>query len=256
LGNVSKSRRIFIGDVHGHYDGLMQLLDAIAPTVDDQLYFLGDLIDRGPKSFEVVEFVSGSGYPCVLGNHEQLFLDAIPGCEQVGSPALQAWIYSGGHATLSSYDDPDMLFQHRDWMQTLPLYLDLGDIFLVHAGMHPDLALDEQTSQECCWIRERFHSITEPYFLSKLIITGHTITFTFPDVTPGEIAQGIGWLDIDTGAYHPKSGWLTALDIDNLMVYQVHVFERRLRTLPFDEVVTRVEPSRVAERRRQFTQMS
>jgi serine/threonine protein phosphatase 1 len=68
------SRRIIIGDVHGHYDGLMLLLDSIEPTTDDQIYFLGDLIDRGPKSAQVVDFVRENNYGCVLGNHEQMAL--------------------------------------------------------------------------------------------------------------------------------------------------------------------------------------
>ena len=55
-------RRIIIGDVHGHYDGLMMLMDAIAPNSDDRVYFLGDLIDRGPDSAQVVEFVKQSPF--------------------------------------------------------------------------------------------------------------------------------------------------------------------------------------------------
>ncbi|NES08396.1 MAG: serine/threonine protein phosphatase, partial [Okeania sp. SIO2F4] len=54
------TRRIIIGDIHGYYDGLMALLEAIAPGRDDMVYFLGDLIDRGPKSSQVVEFVRNS----------------------------------------------------------------------------------------------------------------------------------------------------------------------------------------------------
>ncbi len=47
--SATSHRRIVIGDVHGHYQGLMQLLEAIAPTAEDQIYFLGDLIDRDPR---------------------------------------------------------------------------------------------------------------------------------------------------------------------------------------------------------------
>ncbi len=72
-------RRIIIGDVHGHYEGLMTLMEAISPGAGDQVYFLGDLIDRGPDSAHVVNFVKQSSYPCLLGNHEQLMLEAIPG---------------------------------------------------------------------------------------------------------------------------------------------------------------------------------
>ncbi|HEY9702704.1 MAG TPA: serine/threonine protein phosphatase, partial [Allocoleopsis sp.] len=67
--------------------------------------------------------------------------------------------------------------------------------------------------------------------------------FTFHGVLPGKLALGTGWLDIDTGAYHPKSGWLTALDLDNRQVYQVNVFNNKERVLSFDEATTKVNPS-------------
>jgi serine/threonine protein phosphatase 1 len=251
---VTRGRRIFIGDVHGHYDGLMKLIEAIAPTSSDHIYFVGDLIDRGPKSAQVVTFVQESGYTAILGNHEQLLLEAFPN-NKVHPPALQAWLNSGGQTTVLSYGKPEMLLEHLDWIRSLPTYLDLGDIWLVHAGVHPRLPLSEQTTQEFCWIREEFHSTPQPYFPNKLIITGHTITFTLPDVAPGSLALGKGWLDIDTGAYHPKSGWLTAVDITNRKVYQVNVFKDCMRTMPLARAVTRIEPSRVAGYRRQLLQL-
>jgi serine/threonine protein phosphatase 1 len=241
-------RRIVIGDVHGHYQGLMLLLEAIAPGQSDQVYFLGDLIDRGPDSAQVVSFVKDSGYHCLLGNHEQLMLDAFPNGRPF-TPALQAWLYSGGRSTVSSYGDAGILLDHLNWLKTLPSYLDLGDIWLVHAGVHPLLPLDAQTPQEFCWIRDEFHSTDKPYFANKLIITGHTITFTLPRVAPGELAQGCGWLDIDTGAYHPKSGWLTGLDITNRQVYQVNVFTQALRVMQLDEAIVKIEPTQVLAHR-------
>ena len=241
-------RRIVIGDVHGHYDTLMTLLDAIAPRSDDMVYFLGDLIDRGPQSAQVVDFVKQSSYQCLLGNHEQMLVDIL-GNGEIHGPALQAWLYSGGHSTITSYGDEGVRQDHLDWMRTLPTYIDLGDAWLVHAGVHPRLPIEKQTAEHFCWVRDEFHSIHEPYFPDKLIITGHTITFTLPGVLPGKIAQGHGWLDIDTGAYHPKSGWLTALDITNAIVYQVNVFRRRNRKLSLEEAVTRVEPSQILPRR-------
>ncbi|HEY9632489.1 MAG TPA: metallophosphoesterase family protein [Coleofasciculaceae cyanobacterium] len=241
-------RRIVIGDVHGHYDTLMTLLDAIALNSDDSVYFLGDLIDRGPQSAQVVDFVKESGYSCLLGNHEQMLLDIL-GDGEIYGPALQAWLYSGGHSTINSYGDKGVRQDHLDWMRTLPTYIDLGDTWLVHAGVHPRIPLEKQTSDQFCWVRDEFHSISQPYFPDKLIITGHTITFTLPGVLPGQLAQGRGWLDIDTGAYHPKSGWMTALDITNAVVYQANVFRRRLRKLSLAEAVTRVEPSQIHPRR-------
>lgn len=228
-------RRIFIGDIHGHYIGLRHLLDKVVPNADDQVYCVGDLIDRGPQSAKVVSYVREHGFLCVLGNHEQLLLDAFAK-DRDSSQTLQAWLYSGGQSTLASYDnDVDLLSEHMDWFRTLPLYIDLEDIWLVHAGLDPALSVDAQTAEECCWIRDEFHRASEPYFPSKLIITGHTITFTFPEIEPGQLVSGPGWLDIDTGAYHPKSGWLTAVDIDNEIVHQFNVFEAVYRSRSLDE---------------------
>lgn len=252
--NEANHRRIIIGDVHGHYEGLMILLEAIAPGTNDQVYFLGDLIDRGPESAQVVSFVQQSSYQCLLGNHEQLMLEAFPN-GQAFTPALQAWLYSGGRTTVASYASAETLLNHVDWFKTLPTHLDLGDLWLVHAGVHPRLPLEAQTTQEFCWIRDEFHSSAKPFFADKLIITGHTITFTLPKVSPGELAQGCGWLDIDTGAYHPRSGWLTGLDITNRRVYQANVFKRCVRILPLDEAITQIEPGQVAANRQALSRL-
>ncbi|MEO1209515.1 MAG: metallophosphoesterase family protein [Cyanobacteria bacterium J06638_20] len=254
---VNNSRRIFVGDVHGHYAGLMTLLDVIGLSSDDQIYFLGDLIDRGPNSAAVVKFVSENQFPCLLGNHEQMLLDAFPG-SFIDQPALHAWLYSGGQTTVTSYqtEADHLLLQHLEWIRSLPTFLDLGDIWLAHAGVHPKLTLEQQTPHEYCWIRDEFHSMKQPYFEDKLIITGHTITFTLPDVPPGAIAKGVGWIGIDTGAYHPRSGWLTAYDHTNQMVYQVNVFKNNtVRVQPFDQVSVTINPEQIVPRRRR-AQMS
>ncbi|MEH2382401.1 MAG: metallophosphoesterase family protein [Nostoc sp.] len=242
-------RRIVIGDVHGHYEGLMTLLEAIAPTSEDQVYFLGDLIDRGPHSAQVVNFVKRNNYPCLLGNHEQMLLNILTN-ERTSSPTMQAWLYGGGQATVASYHQATIPDDHLDWFKSLPTYLDLGDIWLAHAGVDPSKSVTEQTADELCWIREEFHSIEKPYFPDKQIIIGHTITFTLPGVSPGKLAQGQGWLDIDTGAYHPKSGWLTGLDVTNNLVYQVNIFKNYLRVLPLEDVVIRVDPAKIKVDRR------
>jgi serine/threonine protein phosphatase 1 len=243
---MANNRRIIIGDVHGHYNGLMALLEAIAPGSDDRVYFLGDLIDRGPQSAQVVDFVLHSPYQCLLGNHELMLLDVLSG--RASNQVRQAWLYSGGYETLTSYQTVSIPHDHIDWMQSLPTYLDLGDVWLAHAGVDPKLTLAEQTADQLCWVRHEFHGTKQPYFPDKLIIVGHTITFTLPGVKPGKLAQGQGWIDIDTGAYHPKSGWLTGLDITNQVVYQVDVYDKLVRTLPLSEAVTRINPTQVLAR--------
>jgi serine/threonine protein phosphatase 1 len=245
----TSQRRIVIGDVHGHYEGLMTLLAAIAPASNDQLYFLGDLIDRGPQSAQVVNFVKTNNYPCLLGNHEQMLLNVLTN-GSASSSAMQSWLYSGGQATIASYQEATIPQEHIDWFTTLPTYIDLGDVWLTHAGVDPLIPLAEQTAEQFCWIREEFHGIEKPYFPDKLIIIGHTITFTLPGVSPGQLAQGKGWLDIDTGAYHPRSGWLTALDVTNNLVHQANVFKKRVRTLPLEEATVIIDPAEFKGARR------
>lgn len=242
--NNTKPRQIAIGDVHGHYDGLLDLIDFCKVSDEDRVYFLGDVIDRGPKSSEVVRWIREQEYPCLMGNHEVMLLTTF-NKGKVDETSLRHWLPSGGDTTLESYGEEGIPQADLDWFASLPSYLDLGDVFLVHAGVDPFLSLDRQNNDQFCWIREKFLSNQFPYFADKIIITGHTITFTLPGVRPGEIAQGPGWINIETGAYHRKSGWMTALDITNAMVYQINVFSHKKRKHHLDKIVKLVEPNRV-----------
>ena len=245
--SMSKNRRIVIGDVHGHYDTLVALLDSISPTSSDRVYFLGDLIDRGPKSAQVVDLVMRNKFHCLRGNHEEMLLDVV-GTGEVSIELYQSWLYSGGHSTVESYDSK-IPQEHIDWIKNLPLYADLGDYWLVHAGVDPNIPLSEQCADQFCWIREDFHTANKAFFSDKLIITGHTITFTLPGVEPGQIAAGKGWLDIETGAYHHNSGWMTAIDLDCQKVYQANTFDGRIRIMPLRKAIAKVDSSRVAPRK-------
>ena len=244
---MNKNRRIVIGDVHGHYDTLIALLDAVSPTSSDKIYFLGDLIDRGPKSAQVVDLVMRNQFECLRGNHEEMLLDVV-GTGEVSVELYQSWLYSGGHATVESYDSK-IPQEHIDWIKNLPLYADLGDYWLVHAGVDPNIPITKQCADQFCWIREDFHTSNRAYFPDKLIITGHTITFTLPGVKPGQIAAGKGWLDIETGAYHRNSGWMTAIDLDGRKVYQANTFGGRIRIMPLRKAIAKVDCSQVMSRK-------
>ncbi len=240
----TEPRQIVIGDVHGHYDGLCQLIEFLHLTPEDRVYFLGDVIDRGPKSAQVVRFIRERGYPCLMGNHEVMLLQSFNDGD-LDEMALRHWLPSGGDSTLASYGDPGIPQDDIDWFASLPSYLDLGDIFLVHAGVDPFQSLEKQNNDQFCWIREKFFSSQFAYFPQKTIITGHTITFTLPGIRPGEIAQGPGWIDIETGAYHRKSGWMTALDVNNAIVYQINVFSQKQRKQNFDKIAKTIEPTKI-----------
>jgi serine/threonine protein phosphatase 1 len=159
-------------------------------------------------------------------------------------PAMQRWINSGGDSTVASYENSfEALRADLEWIENLPLYIDLSNVWLVHAGLNPNLGVASQTKEECCWSRGIFHQIRSPYFADKQIIVGHTMTFTFSEVSPGQLVEGPGWSNIDTGAYDVRSGWLTALDWDNQMVYQVNVFSPEQRILPYGDLVVPVQAS-------------
>lgn len=237
------SKRLVIGDVHGHYSALVALLDKISPSSEDEIYFLGDLIDRGSQSSQVVQFIIDNNYKCIRGNHEIMLLDALGG-KQVNPLVFQSWLQNGGSTTIASYGNKMPPPEHIEWFKSLPLYFDLDDYWLVHGGVDPSLPLDQQCSDQFCWIRRSFHNMTEPYFEDKTIIIGHTITFTFQGVKPGQLVKGEGWIGIDTGVYHHQQGWLTALDLNQLMVYQVDSFGNNFRQMPLQKTITNINNNR------------
>jgi len=241
-------RQIVVGDVHGHYDTLLRLLEAVNPGATDQVDFLGDLIDRGPNSRAVVALVMNTpNYRTIRGNHEEMAIAAFT--KDADTALRQSWLNSGGHQTLQSYYRRAELREHLEWLQHQPVYRDLGEYWLVHAGIDPRRPIAEQTSREFCWIRDSFHRSPEPYFADKLTIIGHTISFTFLGVQPGQLARGAGWLDIDTGAYTLESGWLTAIDLTQERVYQTNSWTRETRVLSFDVAIADIDPQRVRPRR-------
>lgn len=123
--------RIFIGDVQGCIAELEELLAQLALGSEDELFFVGDLINRGPESAGVLRLVRTLGARCVLGNHEHhamlggLFADAPP--DRARFP----------HCT-DLVDAPDRR-ELGDWLRALPLVLDLDDLLLVHAAAPPSL---------------------------------------------------------------------------------------------------------------------
>src|SRR5262245_28961825 len=105
---LTSPRVIAIGDVHGCIHALDALLDAIVPAPDDTLVFLGDMIDHGRESRDVLARIialgSQCGVVCIQGNHEEMMLWA-----RTSEQALAFWQNHGGAATLSSYRFPGRL---------------------------------------------------------------------------------------------------------------------------------------------------
>ena len=124
--------KFIIADVHGCFDTLMALLEKLPPEANSSnIIFLGDLVDRGPKNRDVINFVKDGGYDCVQGNHEELMIDAVDNYIEYDTPLSWGnWSSNGGNKTFMEYsgyteaeDDIDGLIKDAEWMKTLPRLL-------------------------------------------------------------------------------------------------------------------------------------
>lgn len=128
---------LIIGDVAGQYDALLHLLNKIPANEKKRIIFVGDLIDRGPKSLEVVNFVKMNGFECLLGNHEDMMIDHY---RKTGRYSSDNWIANnGGSKTAGQYkkfpyknDGRNILPEHLFWMEKLPQYIETKEYFISH----------------------------------------------------------------------------------------------------------------------------
>lgn len=220
-------RAYAVGDIHGRVDLLEQLLAKIhadlqkRPARKTLLVFVGDLIDRGPSSAQVIERLrcyrrDGIRPVFLLGNHEEVLLRVIGGDASV----VASWLQFGGLQCLQSYGvtlakvrgrSPEQVIdivrsvvpkEHVEFLETFADSCRFGDYLFVHAGIRPGVELGQQSQADLRWIRDPFlFDETDHGFV---VVHGHTIS---EDVD--ERSNRIG---IDTGAY--RSGVLTALAIE------------------------------------------
>ncbi len=206
-----------IGDIHGRADLLSLLLARIAADAEASpnaerrtLVFLGDYVDRGPDSRQVVETLlarlpQGFDVHFLKGNHEAILLDFLD-----DASALNDWLANRAEATLRSYGvDVEGLVRarapseawrqafvaalpdtHRRFYEGLELMVSRGGYLFVHAGVRPGVPLDAQDPDDLIWIRGEFLNSDQPF--GKVVVHGHT-----PGSEPELRANRIG---IDTGA--------------------------------------------------------
>jgi serine/threonine protein phosphatase 1 len=214
-----------IGDIHGC---LAQLQELEAQIADDCRGFdsvatilLGDLIDRGPSSAQVIDYLLTTSPPgnharyCLAGNHEMLM------SEFIGRPFAQSsWLDFGGIETLASYGVyPDAIHdrsskeirakldsyipsEHLSFLDGLPVAIETDSYIFVHAGMQPHLELAQQADADLMWYRDDF--VEDYQDVGKVVVHGHT---------PLEIPLiGSNRIGIDTGAY--LTGRLSAVRLE------------------------------------------
>jgi serine/threonine protein phosphatase 1 len=219
----SDTRIYAIGDVHGRADLLRQMFSAIDnslmthPVENALQVLLGDYIDRGPNSREVIDTLLARArrhqLVCLKGNHESYAVQFLS-----DPSVLSEWRRVGGVNTLLSYgvrpatrDDPRtqreiaeafraaMPESHHRFLRNLALSFTCGDFFFTHAGVRPGISLARQWEQDLLWIRNDFLGHREDF--GKIIVHGHTPAKK-ADIRSNRI-------NIDTGAY--VTGRLTCL---------------------------------------------
>lgn len=123
-----------IGDIHGCFYTLEALIRRIREKYPDaEIYCVGDLVDRGKNSYEVVKYLMDNQIKFTPGNHDYMFYAYI---REPGSLFARAWVYNGNEATLRSYlDHFDNLIKHIEFIKAAPLYFNLEDCFISHAGV-------------------------------------------------------------------------------------------------------------------------
>lgn len=225
----ARGRRAYaVGDIHGRLDLLEALLEKIHADIDAReqretlLVFVGDLIDRGPASAQVIERLRTYERPGIkpvylLGNHEEVLLRVLGG----ETALIPGWLRFGGAQCLESYgfnarklrmmSDSEAVAAiqgvvpepHVAFLNSFCDTCRFGDYLFVHAGVRPGVALEEQKQADLRWIRDPFlHDDADHGFV---VVHGHTIS---EDVE--ELPNRVG---IDTGAY--RSGILTAVAIED-----------------------------------------
>jgi len=208
-------KKIFaIGDIHGCYKKLCRLLEM--PDIDfahDTLVFMGDYVDRGPYSFEVVAYLLELKARCpntvfLKGNHEAMLLNYLAGIDEL------VYLANGGRQTLDSYlnhAQPQELetipATHLEFFNNLLLYYETEDYIFVHAGLKNRVPLEKQSPDDLLWIRRKF--LRSKYDFGKRVIFGHT-PFKAPLVESNKIG-------IDTGAVYQNK--LTCLELPQINFY-------------------------------------
>ena len=212
-------RLLVIGDIHGFLTPLNLLLDHLKPDLEDTLVTLGDYIDRGPQSKDVlltlIQLKTLTNLKMLIGNHDLMFLESIH-FKRFNTD----WLLYGGLQTLESFGidlaNPDFqLFDAKivDFLKSeCSRYWEDEKHIFVHAGVDPSLPLDQQTDKLLFWDK------LDPNFCGhhsgKKVVCGHTRQIS------GEPLNLKNLLCLDTNVY--GGGWLTCCDLNSMEYWQAN----------------------------------
>jgi len=220
-------KKFAISDIHGCLKTFKQLLVTIQFTKEDELYLLGDYIDRGPDSKGVIDFIwqlqeEGYTVKCIRGNHEQLLIDGI---EEADKFAL--WERNGALPTLESFginNPANFPENYLNWFKQLPYYLEVDNYILVHAGFRFSLPNPFEEKKAMIWQRDWYSKINYGWLNGRIIVHGHTPITQNEISTMNRYKRNRLVVDIDNGCVFNNStrrgiGSLCALELTDSTLY-------------------------------------
>ncbi len=201
-----------VGDIHGCDLQLQELMKKLEIDYhEDTLVFVGDYIDRGDGSYNVVDYLAKlrkqhDNIVFLKGNHEEMLFNYLSGQDEI------TFLFNGGDKTLKQYTDEngDLAIpqDHLDFFNCLQLYYETDDYIFVHAGLRDGVPLEQQKPDDLLWIRKSF--INSDYDFGKTVIFGHT---PFPEIMIQDNKIGI-----DTGAVYGYM--LTCVELPDMVFHQ------------------------------------
>ncbi len=214
-------RQIAISDIHGCLKSFRTLLeDKVKLTLADELYLIGDFVDRGKDSKGVIDYIlnlqnKGFSIFCMKGNHEDMMLDAK---DFQGNRSM--WLRHGGRETLQSYDCGLLdLYEHPHikFYENLHYYIETEQYIFVHAGLNFRISNPFEDKYSMLWIRNWHHRIERFKVNNKIIIHGHTPIKRSKIEFYLDKLDEFGYLDIDAGCVFGRQ--LCAVDLTNRQLY-------------------------------------
>lgn len=219
-------RKIAISDIHGCNATFAALLQQLELSKEDQLFLLGDFIDRGPSSkqvFDTIFNLQDKGYQiqCLRGNHEEMFLWALEG----DAYDLETFLRNGGDITLTSFGvrHPSEIPSHYiNFIKQLPYWIEAESFIFVHAGLNfSPRSQPLEDKEKMLWIRNWYPMIDYQWLGARFIVHGHTPTPSVRIRQQHTILDELQVLNIDAGCVFslPGYGNLCAVDLSNQELY-------------------------------------
>lgn len=194
-----------ISDIHGCLKTFKSLLVKINFKKKDELYILGDFIDRGPDSRGVIDYIwelqeSGHFVACLKGNHDQMMLDARKSLD-----LQRKWLINGGWTTIESFNTDHIQGipkKYFEFFETLPSYIEVDNYILVHAGFKFDMPNPFDEFHSMLWQRDWYQRINHKWLGNRVIIHGHTPIIKDEMISMLSKLKDNKYIDIDCGCVH------------------------------------------------------